>query len=503
MTPSPRDKVPVRVRFAPSPTGLLHLGGARTALYNVLLARQTGGQFILRFEDTDQKRYSPEAEQDLKDSLRWLGLNWDEGIDVGGPHAPYRQTERKAIYLEYAEKLVDSGHAFYCFCSGEELTAAREAQQKAGQQTRYPGTCRDLDAEAAKARVIAGDDHVIRFKMPLEGSTTVVDRVRGEITFENKNLDDYIIVRTDGLALYHLAAMVDDHLMDITHVFRGEEWISTFPLHVRIYEAFGWRQPEWVHLSLFLKPSGKGKMSKRETEEMRLAGDSIFIKDMHALGYLPEAVNNWTALMGWSFDGSTEFFAMHDLIEKFSIDKLSAKNAAIDFKKFDHFNKLHIQALSDEELAERLLPYFTDTGIDADMDTLLQLAPLLKTRLTSMDEAVEWSAFLFSDDVAPDPTDLVPKGLTAAQTLTATQRALDLLTAAKNFDQAEVEDPFRTLAEELEIKLGQLLTPIRVAISGQPVSPPLFESMQIIGRETSLNRIAHAITLLEQLAANE
>jgi glutamyl-tRNA synthetase len=291
--------------------------------------------------------------------------------------------------------------------------------------------------------------------------------------------------------------------MGITHVFRGEEWISTFPLHVRIYEAFGWEQPDWVHLSLFLKPSGKGKMSKRETEEMRLSGDSIFIKDMQKLGYLPEAVNNWVALMGWSFDGSTEFFTMDDLIEKFSIDKLSAKNATIDFKKFDHYNKLHINALSDEELAARMRPYFEEARIDPDDTTLNQLAPLLKSRMTSLDEAVEWGAFLFKDEVEPDPQDLVANGLTASQSAAATRRALELLSNAKSFEQSELETPFRTLADELEIKLGQLLSPVRVAIAGQPVSPPLFESMQIIGREKSLARILHGINLLDDLVAKE
>ena len=253
-----------RVRIAPSPTGRMHLGTARTALYDYLLARQTGGQFILRLEDTDRKRYVPGAEDELMRGLRWLGLEWDEGVDVGGPYGPYRQSERKEIYLHYARQLVESDHAYYCFCSTERLERVRQEQQKAKLHVRYDGTCRRLDPDEAEKRVAQGEPHVIRFKIPEEGATTAHDRLRGDITVENRYLDDYILVKSDGLALYHLAAMVDDHMMKISHVLRGAEWLSTFPLHVQIVRAFGWQEPEWIHLSLFLKPSGKGKMSKRE-----------------------------------------------------------------------------------------------------------------------------------------------------------------------------------------------------------------------------------------------
>ncbi len=252
------------MRFAPSPTGHAHLGSARTALYDYLIARQTGGQFVLRLEDTDQKRYVPGSEQELMDGLRWLGLEWDEGPDIGGPYGPYRQTERKEIYQEYARRLIDTGHAYYCFCSPQRLERVRQQQMRDKMPAHYDGTCRRLDPEEAAERVARGESHVVRFKMPREGTITVVDRLRGPITYENRNLDDYIIVKSDGLALYHLAAMLDDHLMKITHVIRGSEWLSTFPLHAHILRAFGWVEPEWVHLSVFLKPSGKGKMSKRE-----------------------------------------------------------------------------------------------------------------------------------------------------------------------------------------------------------------------------------------------
>jgi len=309
---------PVRVRFAPSPTGHMHLGSARTALYDYLLAKKTGGKFILRIEDTDQKRYVEGAEQELIEGLRWLGVDFDEGPDIGGPFGPYRQSERKGIYLKYAEQLVESGHAYYCFCTPERLTKVREEQQRRKEAPHYDGNCRNIRIEEARQRIEKGEKHVIRFKTPKEGTTTVKDLLRGEITVENRTLDDYILVKSDGWALYHLAAMVDDHLMKITHVIRGSEWLPSLPLHSLIMQAFNWPEPVWVHLSVFLKPSGKGKMSKREKDELLKDGYSIFIKDLKDLGYLPEAVVNWVSLMGWSFDDHTEFFTLSDLIDKFS-----------------------------------------------------------------------------------------------------------------------------------------------------------------------------------------
>jgi glutamyl-tRNA synthetase len=329
---------PARVRFAPSPTGHMHLGSARTALYDYLLAKQTGGQFILRIEDTDQKRYVEGAEQELMDGLHWLELDWDEGPDKGGAFGPYRQSERKEIYQKYARKLIESGHSFYCFCTSERLQAVREEQINNKVQTKYDGTCRTISLEEADRRIQNGESHVVRFKTPKTGTTTVHDHLRGEIVVDNSTLDDYIIVKSDGLALYHLAAPVDDHLMKITHVLRGSEWLPTFPLHSLIHKAFGWEEPVWVHLSVFLKPSGKGKMSKREAMDLAKDGKSIFIKDLRELGYIPEAVVNWIALMGWSYDDHTEFFLLDDLIEKFSLDKLNPSPAAINFTKFDHFN---------------------------------------------------------------------------------------------------------------------------------------------------------------------
>ena len=402
-------KQAARVRFAPSPTGHLHLGGGRTALYDYLIAKQTGGQFILRIEDTDRKRFVEGAEEELMSSLRWLGLEWDESTDVGGPYGPYRQSERKEIYAKYARQLVEEGHAYYCFCTSERLNEVREAQQKRKEDPHYDGTCRDLSLEEADRRIEAGEKHVVRFKTPHEGSTTVHDMRRGDITVENKNIDDHILVKSDGLALYHLAAMVDDHLMKITHVVRGAEWLPTFPLHGLLYQAFGWESPEFVHLSVFLKPSGKGKMSKREAGELMKDGYSIFVKDLEELGYLPEAVVNWIALMGWSYDDHTEFFTMEDLIEKFSFEKINPSPAAINFTKLDHFNGLHIRNLSVPDLAKRIKPFFVKAGYHPDDELLIKITPLLQERLKTLDEAVEKAEFFFKDDVVPVAEELIGK----------------------------------------------------------------------------------------------
>ncbi len=489
---------PMRVRFGPSPTGLTHLGSARTALYNYLLSHQTGGQFLLRIEDTDQKRYDPNAEQDLISSLLWLGLQWDEGPDVGGPYGPYRQSERKSLYQEIAKQLIKSGHAFYCFCTKEELDETRKEQQTAGKPLRYSGKCRHISLEEAQKRVDAGEEHVVRFRMPYEGTTTVVDSIRGEITFENANLDDTILVKSNGLAVYHLATMVDDHYMKITHVLRGEEWIPTFPLHAQIYRALGWVEPEWVHLSLFLKPSGKGKMSKRDTEAMAASGESIFIKDMKSNGYLPEAVLNWVALMGWSFDDQTEFFTIEDLIEKFSIGKLNPKNAAIDFKKLDHFNGLHIRSLAVPELAKRIAPFFEEAGYQVSQGDLEKIAELLQPRLVTLDEAVEWLKFFVKDEISPTVESLVVKGIDAKQALEVAEKMYVILDAARAFTHEDIEQPIRDMAEETGLKVGQVFGVLRMAITDQQVSPPLIESMDLLGREKTLERLGNAMIILRK-----
>ncbi len=400
---------PVRVRIAPSPTGRVHLGNARTALYDFLLARQTGGQFVLRIEDTDRRRYVEGAEEELMESLRWLGLEWDEGPDKGGPYGPYRQSERKDIYLEYAQKLIETGHAYYCFCTPQELEKSRQEQMARKEPIHYPGTCRNIPPAEAQARVDAGEPHVIRFRVPKEGATTVVDLLRGPITVENRLIDDYILVKSDGWALYHLAAMVDDHLMKITHVIRGAEWLPTLPLHSLIIRAFGWEEPVWVHLSLFLKPSGKGKMSKRESADLIKEGHSIFLKDLRELGYIPEGVDNWISLMGWAYDERTEFFTMPDLIEKFSLEKLNPSPAAINFSKLDYFNGLHIRSLAIPDLAQRVKPFFEQAGYRVDDETLLKIAPLIQERIGTLDDAPEMAGFFLRRRSIPTPKNWWPR----------------------------------------------------------------------------------------------
>ena len=492
-------KQPARVRFAPSPTGRFHIGGARTALYNYVIARQTGGTFILRIEDTDQKRFDPNAEQELKESLRWLGLEWDEGPDVGGPHEPYYQSERLDLYQEHTQQLLDSGHAYPCFCSEERLARVRQQQQKAKEPPRYDGLCRRLDPEEAQARVEAGESHVIRFKSPHEGQTTGVDALRGEITVDNATIDDYVLVKSNGIPVYHLAAMVDDHEMEITHVLRGSEWLPTFPLHVLIYEAFGWEQPEWIHLSVFLNPSGKGKLSKRQSEANQDV-KAVYVLDMRDLGYLPEAVNNWTALMGWSYDDKTEDFPMDELIDKFDIDKLNPSPAAVNFGKLDHFNGQYIRRLSVEDLTDRLLPFFERGGIEADRETLLQITPIIQERIRTLEEAVDMAGFFFTEDVDPEPETLVGKKMSPAESAAACRAAHRTIEDHPDMAVEPLEADLRKTADDLDLSAGQLFGMLRMAVTGQRVSPPLIESMEIIGQEKVLARVARAAEKLDSLS---
>jgi glutamyl-tRNA synthetase len=489
---------PARVRFAPSPTGHLHLGGARTALFNYLLARKTGGKFILRLEDTDQKRFVEGTEQEIMDGLRWLGIPYDEGPDIGGPFGPYRQTERREIYQKHAQTLVEKGRAYPCFCTPERMEKVRQEQNKNKQQLRYDGFCRDLDPAEAARRVANGERHIIRFKMPREGSTDAHDHLRGDIVTENKHLDDYVILKSDGLPTYHLAAIVDDHEMQITHVFRGSEWLPTFPLHVQIVRAFGWGEPIWIHLSVFLKPSGKGKMSKREAAEAMKDGYSIFLKDMKELGFTPEGVLNWVALMGWGV-AEDEVMSLEQMVERFSIDTLTASPAAINFAKLDHFNGAQIRLLGVEDLAARLKPYFVNASLEVDNDTLLKIIPLIRERLVTLDDCLAFGSFFFKEDVTPNPEELIAKGLDARGSAEIAQKTYEILSALGTISHAEAEPPMRAYVEESGLNANQVFGILRVAVTGQKVSPPLFESMEVIGKEKVLQRLNKAIEILGNL----
>jgi glutamyl-tRNA synthetase len=490
---------PARVRFAPSPTGRFHIGSARTALYDYLLARQSEGQFILRIEDTDRNRFDPQAEKEYYEALRWLGLDWDEGPDIGGPYSPYRQSERTEIYRQLTEELIDGGHAYYCFCTPERLTQVRQLQQKRKEPTRYDGLCRRLSPEDARERALGGESHVVRFKTPQEGQTTAVDFLRGPIKVDNHTIDDYILVKSSGMPVYHLAAMADDHLMEITHVLRGSEWLPTFPLHVLIYEAFGWEQPIWIHLSVLLNPSGKGKLSKRSTVDPKSGAKAVFVNDLREMGYLPQAVINWISLMGWSYDDHSEFFPIDDLIGKFSIEKLSPSPAAVNFSKLDHFNGLYIRSLSTDELAEELLPFFTKAEIDADLTEIKVLVPLIQERIRTLDEAVDMAGFFFQPDVHPESSELVGKKMSAQDSARAAERAHEVIQALSESEFEQLEGALRDLADELGIKAGQLFGILRVAVTGQKVSPPLIESMVIIGKKIVLARIERAAKILNSL----
>ncbi len=494
------DRSPVRVRYAPSPTGRFHIGGARTALYNYLLAEQTGGQFIIRIEDTDRKRFVPGSEEEILEALEWLGLQWHEGPHRGGPFEPYRQSERQDIYHDHARKLVEMDKAYYCFCTPDRLNRMRQEQQRRKQPPRYDRLCRRLSLEEAEERRAAGEPCVVRFKTPTEGSTTAVDELRGPITVENANLDDYILLKSNGLPVYHLAAMVDDHLMEITHVLRSAEWLPTFPLHVLIYEAFGWDQPYWVHPSVFLNPSGKGKMSKRFAADPKSGVTAIYALDLKPLGYLPEAVNNWLALMGWSYDDRTEIFSLDELIEKFSIEKLNPSPAAVNYGKLDHFNGVHIRSLDPEDLASRLVPFFASAGYSVEPSTLLPIVPLIQERIRTLDEAVNMAGFFFESGVSPRAEELIGKDLSADQSAQAVTAALDAISALDSFDHQTLDNALRALAESLKLKPGQLFGILRMAVTGQKVSPPLFETMELVGRKNVLARISRAAELLEELA---
>jgi glutamyl-tRNA synthetase len=483
---------PLTVRFAPSPTGRLHIGSARTALYNYLFARRARGRFILRIEDTDRKRFVPEAEQEIIDGLRWLGLDWDEGPDIGGPHAPYRQSVAREIYLEHARQLIAKDRAYPCFCQAERLAQLREQQRIRKEQPLYDGLCRRLDPADAARRAAAGEPHVVRFKTPREGTTSVTDALRGEIVVENKTLDDFILVKSDGLAVYHLAAMVDDHRMAVSHVIRGSEWLSTLPLHALVVRAFGWWEPVWCHLSVFLKPSGKGKMSKRDGAQALAEGHSIFVLDLREMGYIPEGVLNWIALMGASFDESEDVFALDEMVPRFSLKHLTPSPAAINFEKADHFNGTHIRRLAVDDLAGRLKPVFEKAGYRPDDERLRKVAAVVQVRIVTLDDALDMGGFFFRDEIAPDPRELIGKGLTPAQSADAVRAARGILAAQPEFDPARSEEALRELAEKLGYKPGVLFGILRAAITGQPVSPPLFASMEIVGRETFLARLETA-----------
>lgn len=432
-------------------------------------------------------------------SLDWLGITPDESPLHGGKFGPYRQTERRDLYQQRANELVQKGFAYPCFCSPQRLEQSRKEQEaRKVDRVRYDGLCRAIDPSDAAKRIASGEKYVIRFKMPHEGSTTAHDHLRGDIVTENKYLDDTVILKSDGLPTYHLAAMVDDHEMQITHVFRGSEWLSTFPLHVNIVRAFGWDEPVWVHLSIFLKPSGKGKMSKRDSAQMANDGRSVFVDDMKDLGYIPEGVLNWIALMGWGV-AEDDVMSLDQMIERFNIDTLTPSPAAINFQRLDHFNGAHIRLLTTGELTRRIKPYFAAAGLPVEDEALMKIAPLIRERLVTLDDCLAFASFFFKDEVSPNPDDLIAKGLDAKQSAEIAKKCFEILSSLPNLSHQTAEPPMRAYVEQSGLNANQVFGVLRVAVTGQKVSPPLFESMEIIGREKVLKRLQDAIQTLERI----
>jgi glutamyl-tRNA synthetase len=499
---STSDMKPVRVRLAPSPTGLPHVGTIRNAILDWLLARRTGGQFLLRIEDTDRERYDPAAEQALYDSLRWLGLEYDEGPDVGGPFAPYIQSQRLPHYREAAERLIASGHAYRCFCSRERLQQVRDERQKANiHPYGYDRHCRSLDEAEQRRLLDSGAPYVVRFAVP-EGSTTFTDAVRGEITYPNRELDDHVLLKSDGFPTYHLAHVVDDHLMGITHVVRSEEWLPSTPRHVLTCRALGYELPIYVHPALIMgrdPQSGKvSKLSKRH--------GAVYVGEYRSQGYLPETIVNYLALLGWSPGEDREIMSREEMIERFDVSGLNASPAVFDIEKMTWMNGVYIRSLSEEALMERTLPFLQEAGLvsaEPDAGELAYASHVLKLeqeRLKTLAEAPEVTDFFFRDEVQYQEPG-VNKWLRkpeAARTLDLLLLRLEGLAA---WDVSEIETAVRSVIDELGVKSGEVIHPTRVAVTGRTVGPGLFETLHALGRERVLARLRGARSAFVPAAA--
>jgi glutamyl-tRNA synthetase len=484
----------VRVRYAPSPTGKQHIGSIRTALHDYFAARATGGKFILRIEDTDQGRSTDGSIQNIYDTFRWLGITWDEGPDVGGPYAPYVQSERFDLYKKYAQQLMNDGHAYRCFCSSERLDAMRKEQTEKKLPIGYDRHCREFSAGERTELETKGLKSVVRLKIPLAGVTVFHDELLGDIEKANTDINpDPVLLKSDGFPTYHLANVIDDHLMEITHVVRAQEWLSSGPIHIILYRAFGWQPPKFYHPPLVMGADGH-KLSKRH-------GDTS-VDEFRAKGYLPEAIINYVTLLGWSYDDTREFFTREEFEKLFTLDKLSKSSAVFDYKKLDWFNGQYIRKLEPAELGDRLIPFMQTAGLigdpatDAERKKLLAIIPLIRERLIVLSEITSWTAFFFRDIAVADPAELVPKKSTPETAIKIIETLKSVIPGLLDKPESEVEEEFRKTAEALGVKLGDLLMPLRVALTGTKVSPPLVGSLAILGRETIDRRLAAAIALL-------
>lgn len=495
----------VRVRFAPSPTGLLHIGGVRTALYNYLFAKKHKGDFILRIEDTDQTRFMEGAEEYIIESLKWCGIEFNEGVSVGGPHAPYKQSERKHLYKQYAEQLIASGHAYYAFDTAEELDALRKLHEAEKKTFIYGIDNRNqlnnslaLSTEEVTAKLVAGDPYVIRFLIPENRVVNFNDIVRGAVSMQSATLDDKVIFKSDGLPTYHLANVVDDYLMQITHVIRGEEWLPSTPLHVLLYEALGWihAMPQFAHLSLILKPDGKGKLSKRDGDKL---GFPVFpLQHTHAetgevtsgyreSGYLPDAFINFLAFLGWNPGTEKELFTKDELIEAFSLDRLVKAGSRYDAEKAKWFNHQYLMRKSDAELAKLFLPLLAEHHVQANEDKVKRIISLVKERAVFITDLWEQSSFFFLPPTTFDQK-MIEKNK-KENTVSILTTISKLLEQADEFASSALETKVKEYLSENQIGMGQALVPLRLLLVGSSKGPDLFTIIELIGKEETLKRI--------------
>jgi glutamyl-tRNA synthetase len=483
---------------------LQHVGGIRTALFNYLFARSKKGTFVLRLEDTDRSRSDTRFVQNLYDTFSWLGLRWDEGPDIGGPFAPYTQSSRSALYKKYADELISKGRAYYCFCTSERIEKVRQERSdaKASAATNLSGYdrhCRDIPPEEASARAAAGEAHTIRLKIPLGETTRFNDYLLGGIEWKNDDVNpDPVLLKSDGFPTYHLANVVDDHLMEISHVMRAQEWLASTPLHVIMYRSFGWEPPEYCHLPMVMGQDGK-KLSKRH--------GATSIGEFRRQGYLPEALINYVALLGASYEEGRDLFSLQELENLFSIDKLNKAPAIFDYKKLEWFNGQYIRMKSDEELSALCLPSAVEAGLfgaagaepTAEQKSIFIAAmPLIRERLTYTHEAAGKIAYLFAPPALPCVEEFIPKKGDLAETVRLLRLARDMVQPLANAaDDAAAEAYIKEQAEKNAVKLGDLMMPLRVAITGSRVSPPLFGSLRILGAQQSLARVEKALKKLE------
>jgi glutamyl-tRNA synthetase len=461
----------VRVRYAPSPTGALHLGGARTALFNYLFARQKRGQFLLRIEDTDRARLQPGSQASIEEGLHWPGINWDE--------TPVVQSERKALYEPAAGVLLESGAAYRCFCTPERLEQMRAEQRARHEPERYDRRCRSISREESDRRAAAGERFVVRQAMPTEGTTTLQDLVMGTITFRNNTLDDHVLLKSDGFPTYHLAFAVDDHEMRISHIIRGDGWLPSAPKHLLLFQAFNWLPPAFAHVPLVLGPDKKPLAKRHGAKD---------VLEYREAGYLPEAADNFIAFLGWSPGTDQDIFTIEQLIQAFDLTKIQASPAIANLERLDWLNGQFIRRLSPDELAARIAPRMPETSADA----LKPLIPLVQERLRTLNEAPEMLRFFFEEPDSYRPEQLIPKGREAAATATALSETATTLQQLKEWAPESIEPALRGLAERLGWSSRDLFMTLRVAVTGRTVTPPLIESIMRLGKERTVPRLERA-----------